>query len=210
MNHPRLEVNIGHLINVDQNELGILICNTCFGKHKFVHALSHGLCTCAIPMMLKVTKQLDKIKHVLHAFIVCNWVPMFQHAKNVSNYTNFQLCSICKPNLTWSRTKDCHALKHKLPFIFDMLIHKEHVIFPNNQPQPNNNDLVTPNTLLEAFQNYQELLTTLYIATNQPKQFGSPNTIIIFPLAPNTTSTPCNLIAQTFWKMWFNFCSYHM
>jgi hypothetical protein len=48
---------------------------------------------------------------------------------------------------------------------------------PITNPKLNNIDLVTPNTLLEAFQNYQELLTTLYIATNQPKQFSSLNTI---------------------------------
>jgi hypothetical protein len=52
--HPRLTINSGHLIKIDQNELGILNCNTSFGKHMLVHALNHMAHACVTLMMLIV------------------------------------------------------------------------------------------------------------------------------------------------------------
>jgi hypothetical protein len=84
--HPRLTINSGHLIKINQNELSILNCNTCFGKHMLVHALSHVAHAYVIPMMLMVVRHLDKIKHVFHAFIVCSSVPTFQLVANCHKF----------------------------------------------------------------------------------------------------------------------------
>jgi hypothetical protein len=48
------------------NTLDNMHWNMCFNKHKLIYALSHGPCTWSnVPMMTRVVKHLDKIKHIL-------------------------------------------------------------------------------------------------------------------------------------------------
>jgi hypothetical protein len=69
---PLLDYNsmvVNHFINDHQINF-IIYIGRCFVKHKLIYALNHGPCTCSnVPIMKRVARHLDKMKHIIQAFM---------------------------------------------------------------------------------------------------------------------------------------------